>query len=118
MSKISKDTDVLQSEPSSSGSEEKLSNLVARELADLESIRTLNERKGCYKTLESLLERIQVYIRIAQCHPHVWIITLLCIVIFCGISLPLIFYMAKSQDEEEEELASDLAIETGRWFCK
>ncbi|KAL3937731.1 MAG: hypothetical protein SGBAC_007225 [Bacillariaceae sp.] len=116
MSKVSKDTARTRSE-SLTGSER--ANLVSRELADLESYRVDNDRKtSCCTTWESSLETLQQYLRTAKRHPHVWIFTLLSIVILCGISLPLIVYLASNQNDTEEELAADLAIETGRWFCK
>ena len=116
MSKISKDTAQMRS-GSLTGSE-RANNLVSLELADLESSRREDEQKAsCCTTWEASLETLQEYFRIAKRHPHIWVFTLLSIVILCGISLPLIVYIANNQNEKEEALASDLAIETGRWFC-
>jgi hypothetical protein len=99
------------------------SSLVQGELADLEALRqeqstSTNNVHKISKQATSWWEDLDYNLKVLRQNPRILILSFLVFAILCGGGLGLVFFLAGDQDEDEKDAALDLAIETGRWFCK
>jgi len=97
------------------------SSLVKGELADLEAMRQEGRRSSdaaWMNTTTQCWEDFLYNLKIVRRHPGVLAIPLLVFAILCGGGLCLLIFLALNQNAQEKDEAQDLAVETGRWFCK
>ncbi len=93
--------------------------LVKGELGDLEAIRQDDaKQKSFHHRAHLYWDEFHFNIKIVRQNPRILIKSLIVFVILCGGGLGLVFFVAKDQDNEDKNLALDLATESGRWFCK
>lgn len=95
------------------------SSLVQGELADLEAIRKdeLN-RSALHHRANLCWDDFQYALKLVRQNPRILIISFIVFSILCGGGLGLVFYLANDEDQQDQNMALDLAVETGRWFCK
>jgi hypothetical protein len=96
-------------------------SLISGELADLEAMRRGDgntNKSGIRFANANCWEDWLYSIKIARQKPHIVIISFLVFAFLCGCGLGLVFFFASTQDADEKDEALDLAVETGRWFCK
>jgi hypothetical protein len=96
-------------------------SLVSGELADLEATRndgSINNKSTIRFASDNCWDNWLYNLKIARQKPRIVIISFLVFVILCGGGLGLVFSFANSQDGDEKASALNLAVETGRWFCK
>jgi hypothetical protein len=95
-------------------------SLISGELADLEAMRreSNTNKSGIRFASANCCDDWLYGIKIARQKPHIVIISLLVFAILCGGGLGLVFSFANTQDADEKDAALNLAVETGRWFCK
>ncbi len=93
--------------------------LVRGELADLEAIREENTKQHAFQRRANLCwDDLRFNLKIVRQNPRILIKSLIVFVILCGGGLGLVFFVAKVQDKDDNNLALDLATESGNWFCK
>jgi hypothetical protein len=96
-------------------------SLVSGELADLEAMRrdgSINNKSTIRLTSANCCDDWLYSLKIARQKPRIIGISFLVFAILCGGGLGLVFSFANTQDADEKASALNLAIETGRWFCK
>jgi hypothetical protein len=97
-------------------------SLISGELADLEAIRndgsSINNKSTIRFARDNCWDNWLYNLKIARQKPRIVIISFLVFVILCGGGLGLVFFFANTQDGDEKASALNLAVETGRWFCK
>ena len=100
----------------------KKSSLVQGELADLEakrgSKRGKNNRRGSGHRTNSCWDEMNYSLKIVRQNPHILLLSFCVFAILCGGGLALVFFLSKSQDDDDKGAALDLAVDTGRWFGK
>ena len=96
------------------------SSLVQGELADLEAIRKEKSNRGgaLHHRANLCWDDFHYSLKLLRQNPRILIISFIVFAILCGGSLGLVFYLANNEDEQDKGMALDLAVETGRWFCK
>ncbi len=95
------------------------SSLVQGELADLEARRREGKSQRAFHHHANLCcDDLRYTFKILRQNPRILIRSFLVFAFLCGCGLGLVFFLAKDQNEEDKNLALDLAAETGRWFCK
>jgi hypothetical protein len=95
-------------------------SLVSGELADLEAMRrdgSINKSTIRFASA-NCWDNWLYNLKIARQKPRIIAISFLVFAILCGGGLGLVFSFANSQDGDDKASALDLAVETGRWFCK
>ncbi len=94
------------------------SSLVQGELADLEAIRSGGKEGAFHHRANLCCDDLRYTFKILRQNPLVLILSFLVFATLCGCGLGLVFYLAQDQNEEDKNLALDLATEKGRWFGK
>ncbi len=95
------------------------STLVQGELADLEAIRQDGTRRRALQRRAHICwDDLRYNIKITSQNPRILILSFIVFAILCGGGLGLVFFLAKDQNEDDKNLALDLASEVGGWFCK
>ena len=95
------------------------SSLVQGELADLEALRKETSNRGALHLRSHVCwDDFQYSLKLVRKYPRILIISFIVFAFLCGGGLGLVFYLANDEDEQDKDLALDLAEETGRWFCK
>ncbi len=95
------------------------STLVQDELADLEAIRQEGTgRRALQRRVHICWDDLRYNLKITRQNPRILIMSFMVFAILCGGGLGLVFFLAKDQNEDDKNLALDLASEVGGWFCK
>lgn len=111
-------TAVSESSTGSDGGETKKACLVTGEIKDLEAIRAAEMKSGFREMLSRLADDIKYNAKVVKGHPSIIIVSFLVFAILCSVGLGLVFFLSNEQDNDAQADALDLAVETGRWFCK
>lgn len=97
------------------------SSLVQGELKDLEAMRKEGggSRRASVRTNNNnCCDDFQYSLKIVGQNPRILILSLFVFAVLCGGGLGLVFFLANDEDQNAQDDASDLAVETGRWFGK
>ena len=101
-----------------------VNTMLSDELADLDAQRENGGERNSKTTRMSSspcskIKRNVFYTTLAiKERPWILVRAILVFLIVCAAGITIIFLKDKTNKEELEEEALDLAIETGRWFCK
>lgn len=97
-------------------------SLVRGELKDLEAMRkeegSGGRRASLQKATTQYWEDFSYNLKILRQYPHILAVSFFIFAILCGGALALVFFLANDQNDEDKSEALNLAVETGRWFCK
>ena len=93
-----------------------LNTMLSNELRDLDAHR--DEGNGSKSLLEVWWRNVRLTYQILKVHPSIAMRTFLAFGILCCGGLAILIQLDASNREELEETALELAVETGRWFCK
>lgn len=94
------------------------SSLVQGELANLQAMRKKGSKPSAIHHRSHVCwDDFQYSLKLVRQNPRILIISFIVFAVLCGGGLCLVFYLAKDEDEQDQDMALDLAVETGRWFC-
>ena len=107
-----------ESSVGSDGGENKKACLVSGEIKDLQRIRATAKKNGFRDSLSQLIDDIRYSVKVLKGNPSILVASFLVFATLCGAGLGLVFFLAKQQNVAAQQAALDLAVQTGRWFCK
>jgi hypothetical protein len=93
-----------------------MNTMLSDELADIDDYRTNTNRATNYWA--KIRKNLKYCYFVAKESPFKFVRPLLIFGFFCGAGIALITFKETAYQTEQEETALDLAVETGRWFCK
>lgn len=102
----------------SKGDTTRKNSLVQGELVNLDVMRKQGQdRRALHHRAHVCWDDFQYSLEIMRRNPRILTLSFIIFALLCGGGLGLVFFLAKDENDQDEALALNLAVETGRWFC-